>query len=73
VDIWVVSAAGGAETRMTSDPAIDNHPAWSPLGDRIAFHSRRSGTYDIWVIAVVDSPVALEHTSWGRTKARYRE
>jgi Tol biopolymer transport system component len=45
------------EMRLTTDPADDSGPAWSPrpaAGDpanRIAFQSDRNGNYDIWVMS----------------------
>lgn len=52
-DIFVVEL-GGAEAkgprRLTQHPADDGAPAWSPRGDRIAFHSNRSGNYDIYAM-----------------------
>jgi Tol biopolymer transport system component len=35
---------------LTTDPATDLRPAWSPDGLQIAFFSSRSGNYDIWVM-----------------------
>ncbi len=40
----------GEARRLTDSPAADGWPAWSPSGDRIAFHSDRSGNFDIWVM-----------------------
>ena len=34
---------------LTNNPTNDFAPAWSPNGRRIAFTSRRSGTYDLYV------------------------
>ncbi len=35
--------------RLTSDPAADYNPAWSPAGRQIAFVSSRSGDDEIWL------------------------
>jgi TolB protein len=37
VEIYVMNADGSNQTRLTSDPAYDYSPAWSPDGSRIAF------------------------------------
>lgn len=49
-DIWVVASAGGAPTRLTSHPAGDTGPSFSPDGTRIAFTSTRGGNADVWVM-----------------------
>lgn len=49
-DLYVMSAAGGPATRLTSAPGFDSNPAWSPAGDRIVFASDRSGDRDIYVM-----------------------
>ena len=36
--------------QLTTDPANDLRPAWSPDGTRIAFFSNRSDSNDIWVM-----------------------
>jgi len=41
--------AGRSPIRLTSDPAADYHPAWSPSGRQIAFVSNRSGDDEIWL------------------------
>lgn len=40
-------------SQITIDPGIDEKPCWSPDGQRIAFHSNRSGNFDIWVVSVL--------------------
>ena len=49
-DVYVSSAEGESQRRLTNDPARDRGPAWSPDGRRIAFFSDRSGSYEIWTI-----------------------
>lgn len=47
-DIWVVRASGAGAQRVTSGPAYDGWPDWSPDGRRIAFTSSRAGGIDIF-------------------------
>ena len=49
-DIYVVDPAGGTPVPLTSDPAIDAEPEWSPAGDKIAFSSTRAGNAEIFVM-----------------------
>lgn len=49
-DIYVVNSNGTALTRLTTDPATDATPAWSPDGARIAFASDRTGTWEIFLM-----------------------
>jgi len=49
-DIWLVPARGGEPRRLTSSPASDSNPRWSPDGRTIAFISTRSGSPQIWRI-----------------------
>lgn len=37
--------------RVTHDPSQDGLPAWSPIGDQIAFVSDRSGKAEVWVVS----------------------
>jgi len=41
-----------ATTRLTTDPASDFDPTWSPDGTRIAFRSQRDGNDEIYVMNV---------------------
>jgi Tol biopolymer transport system component len=50
-DIWPMAVDGSARTRLTSDPAEDFDPAWSPDGSRIAFRSHRDGNEEVYVMA----------------------
>lgn len=51
-DIYLKSAGGTAITQITSDPASDIQPEFSPDGKRIAFASDRAGNFDIWVVGI---------------------
>ena len=48
VNIWVARADSGGLS-FVAGPGWDMHPAVSPAGDRIAFTSNRSGSYEVWV------------------------
>jgi len=41
-EIYVMNADGTDQRRLTNNGAIDGVPAWSPSGQRIAFHSTRA-------------------------------
>ncbi len=47
-DVYSVPAAGGPETRLTSDPGLDDGPEYSPDGKFIYFNSERTGKMQIW-------------------------
>jgi len=49
-DIYVIDFDGKGLTRLTTHPARDARPAWSPKGDKIAFVSDRDGRYEIYVM-----------------------
>jgi Tol biopolymer transport system component len=36
--------------QVTSAIGVEAFPTWSPAGDQLAFHSRESGNWDIWVV-----------------------
>jgi len=49
-DLFVLPASGGALQQITSDPALDTGPRWSPTdGAEIVYYSQRSGKREIWV------------------------
>lgn len=49
-DIFTVPASGGRAVQITSNPAIDTQPIWSPDGSRLAFASNRMGGWDIYTV-----------------------
>jgi Tol biopolymer transport system component len=54
-------------TRLTSDPATDDNPVWSPDGRQIAFSSDRKGVFQIFTKKATglgdDVPVLESHES----------
>jgi Tol biopolymer transport system component/imidazolonepropionase-like amidohydrolase len=51
-DLYVLPIAGGTATRITSGPAYDVEPRFSPDGKTIAFASDRSGIENLWLCDV---------------------
>ena len=51
-DIWAQPLAGGPRVRITATESMDWNPAWSPDGRFIYFSSDRSGTMNIWRVAI---------------------
>ncbi len=49
-DIYTMPASGGNATRITSGPAFDMQPRFSPDGKRLAFSTDRDGLWNIWVM-----------------------
>jgi len=56
-DLYVVQANGRGLSRLTSSPALESEPAWSPDGKRIAFVSFDAGLTDLYVLDVQTSAV----------------
>ncbi len=73
-DLYVKSVAGSALRQLTSDPANEVMPVFSPDGSRVAFASDRSGDWDIYIVDVkggqpvqiTDSPADEIHPSFSR-------
>jgi tricorn protease len=51
-DIYTVEAIGGIARPVTSHPAHDINPVFSPDGRSLAFSSNRHGSYDVFVVPV---------------------
>ena len=48
-DIYTVNAAGGTAAQITSNPAYDSDPIWTPDGKSIVFSSYRDADKDIYM------------------------
>ncbi len=51
-DIWIVGIDGEGLKRLTTNPAADFNPRWSACGKKIFFLSTRSGSSQVWSIAL---------------------
>lgn len=51
-DIWIADKTGGDARRITSTPAVEANPHFSPDGQWLAFSSDRSGVQQVYVVAV---------------------
>jgi len=51
-DLWLVGVDGKGLTRLTTNPASDYNPRWSPCGKSVFFISTRSGSAQVWKIKV---------------------
>jgi serine/threonine protein kinase len=72
-DIRMFDLARGAKARLTSDPATDASPVWSPDGQRIVFRSNPNGLHDLYQqtangagpsALLLQSPNAKYPTDW---------
>lgn len=50
-DIYTVPTAGGRATQITTNPAFDTEPVWSPDGQQLAFASDRMGSLDLFIVS----------------------
>jgi len=51
-DLWIVDRNGGDARRLTSTPAVEADPHFSPDGRSIAFTSDRSGSNSVYVMSI---------------------
>jgi len=73
-DVWVGDLRTGSLTRLTTDPAIDTAPIWSPVGNEVVYRSERSapglfrrdaqGAGDEVRVTTTDGPI---HSPYGWT------
>jgi Tol biopolymer transport system component len=74
-DIWIFDVARGLGERLTSDPADDFAPVWSPGGDRLAFSSARQGRTSLYTVTTTgtprESPIAAAKPDMGKFAATW--
>ena len=51
-DLYLVDSDGGEARQLSSNPAYDYSPVWSPDGKTIAFASDRYGNFDIYAVSI---------------------
>ena len=50
-DIYLVASEGGRARQITTNPAYDSDPVWTPDGTQLYFSSWREGSKDIWRVS----------------------
>src|SRR5262245_33687719 len=67
--ILVARTHGSKYRRLTDDAFRNRSPMWSPDGQRIAFYSDRTGTYDVWAVRPDGS--GLEQLTKGEVQVNF--
>lgn len=71
-DIYTVPATGGKASVLTTNPAHDTQPVWSPDGKSIAFASDRMGSMDVYLVSKEGgTPVRLTTHSGSETPVTF--
>jgi Tol biopolymer transport system component len=70
--IWVMNSDGSEARAISSGPADEYHPSFSPTGPHVLFVSEANGNRDVWVMAnegappvpLTDNPGVEDHPAW---------
>jgi Tol biopolymer transport system component len=54
-DVFTIPAHGGQPVAVMNDPAVDGNPIWAPDGKHLYFISDRSGSMNLWRIAIEET------------------
>jgi Tol biopolymer transport system component len=60
--IFIVSADGSSDVEVIKTAGVNRDPVWTPDGKHLLFVSDRSGTLDLWSVAVKDGKNAASPT-----------
>jgi dipeptidyl aminopeptidase/acylaminoacyl peptidase len=63
-DVWIVSVTGGEARRLTTNPAKDDQPTFSPDGKLLAIRSQRRAGFesDRWYLDLYDQATGMKRT-----------
>lgn len=62
-DVWTMRADGTSQRAVTTS-GLNRAPSWSPDGAWLAFLSARTGTFDVWAVAMMsDAALAAGSTT----------
>jgi dipeptidyl aminopeptidase/acylaminoacyl peptidase len=63
-DVWLVSVTGGEAKKMTTSPAADDQPTFSPGGTILAMRSQRRPGFesDRWYLDLYDQATGMKRT-----------
>jgi tricorn protease len=79
-DVWIADRDGGDARRLTSTPAVESTPHFSPDGRGVAFSSNRSGSSAVYVVPAAGGmptrltwhpSAALHGRNWQVVRERY--
>lgn len=68
-EVFIANADGSSQVNLSSHPAFDGWPSWSPDGAQIAFASNRRANYQVYVMKPDGTDVRLVANTEGRATA----
>jgi hypothetical protein len=68
-DLYVIDSTGRGLRRLTTSPAVESAPSWSPDGRRLAFVSADGAAVDLYVLDAATSTAVVQLTADAFTEA----
>jgi tricorn protease len=62
-NVWIWDTAANKHTRLTEFGADNRQPVWGPDGGTLFFLSERSGSFNVWKMAVAEPSRAVQVTT----------